>query len=118
MYVAADWKRRVFETVAEVGDDVGAVMGEVMQDEALRERGNEVNELVRELTEQLRGVDDGTLDAMEALDERATYAGAVGFLESEFDAEVELYDEDDPERVDPADRAGGAVPFRPAIHIE
>ena len=118
VYVAADWKRDVFETVSEVGDDVGAVMGQVMQDERLRERGNEVNQLVGELTEQVRSIDDDTLAAMVDIDERAVYDDAVAFFEREFDADVELYGEDDDDLVDPADRAGGAVPFRPAIHIE
>ncbi|WP_142860215.1 leucine--tRNA ligase [Salinigranum halophilum] len=118
VYVAAGWKHDVFETVADVGDDVGAVMGQVMQQPDLRERGNAVNDLVGELTEQLRGLDDGTLDAMTALDERAVYEDAVDFLEREFDATVELYVEDDADIVDPADRASAAVPFRPAIHIE
>ncbi len=118
VYVAAGWKHDVFETVSEVGDDVGAVMGQVMQDPELRERGDEVNELVGELAEQVRGLDDDTLNAMTDLDEYAVYEGAVDFLEREFDAEVELYREDDPSVVDPADRASGAVPFRPAVHIE
>jgi leucyl-tRNA synthetase len=118
VYVAADWKRDVFETVADVGTDVGAVMGEVMQEPSLRERGNDVNQLVQELTEQVRGVDDETLDAMSELDEHAVYAAAETFLGREFDADVEVYAEDGADIVDPADRASGAVPFRPAIHIE
>jgi leucyl-tRNA synthetase len=119
VYVAAGWKRDVFETVVDVGDDVGAVMGRVMQDEELRERGDEVNTLVGELTEQVRGVDDRTLAAMCEIDERAVYADATPFLESEFDAEVEIYrEDDDDDMVDPADRASGSVPFRPAIHLE
>jgi leucyl-tRNA synthetase len=118
VYVAADWKHTVFETVCDVGDDVGAVMGQVMQDPDLRERGNEVNGLVQELTEQIRGLDDEVVEAMTDIDERAVYEGAVDFLEREFDASVELYAEDDDDIVDPADRASGAVPFRPAIHIE
>jgi leucyl-tRNA synthetase len=117
VYVAADWKREVFEAVSEVGTDVGAVMGRVMEDPDLRERGDEVNDLVGELVELVRGRDDETLSAMAALDERAVYGRAVAFLEREFDADVEVYAEDgDP--VDPGDRAGDAVPFRPAIHIE
>jgi leucyl-tRNA synthetase len=118
VYVAADWKHDVFETVAEVGTDVGAVMGEVMQDPDLRERGNAVNDLVGELTEQVRGLDEAAVEAMTELDERAVYEDAVAFLEREFDADVELYHEDDADVVDPADRASSAVPFRPAIHIE
>jgi leucyl-tRNA synthetase len=118
VYVAPGWKRDVFETVVDVGDDVGAVMGRVMQDEQLRERGDEVNTLVQELTEQVRGVDDGTLATMCEIDERAVYADAVQFLESEFDAAVEIYREDDDDLTDPAGRASGSMPFRPAIHIE
>jgi leucyl-tRNA synthetase len=45
------------------------------------------------------------------------YADAVDFYEREFDADVRVLDEGaDPE--DPGDKAGDAVPFRPAIHIE
>ncbi|MFB6123059.1 MAG: leucine--tRNA ligase [Haloferacaceae archaeon] len=117
LYVAADWKRRVFDAVAETGPDVGAVMGTVMQDDDLRERGDEVNDLVGELVEMVRGLDDETLAAMADADEMALYGRATDFLEREFDADVELYAEDaDP--YDPADRAGNAVPFRPAIHLE
>ena len=118
VYVAADWKREVFETVRDTGTDVGQVMGEVMQNPALRERGNEVNQLVQDLVELVRGVDDDTLDAMAKIDERSTYETAAAFLEREFDATVECYAEDDANIDDPADRARKAVPFRPAIHIE
>jgi leucyl-tRNA synthetase len=118
VYVAADWKHDVFGTVAEVGPDVGAAMGKVMQDPDLRERGNEVNDLVGDLVELVRGRDEAALDAMTDLDERAVYDDATDFLEREFDATVEVYAEDDADVVDPADRASGATPFRPAIHIE
>jgi leucyl-tRNA synthetase len=118
VYVAADWKHDVFGTVAEVGPDVGVAMGKVMQDPDLRERGDAVNDLVGDLVELVRGRDEATLDAMTDLDERAVYDDAVDFLEREFDATVEVYAEGDDDVVDPADRASGASPFRPAIHIE
>jgi leucyl-tRNA synthetase len=117
VYTAADWKRSVFEQVAETGPDVGAVMSEVMSDPDLRERGNEVNDLVQELVEFVREADDDRLAILEETDEAAVYADAVGFYEREFDADVQVLDEGaDPE--DPGDKAGDAVPFRPAIHIE
>ena len=118
IYVAADWKRTVFETVREVGDDRGAVMGEVMGDPDLRERGDAVNDLVGDLIEVVRGRDDETLAALGDIDERAVYEHARDFLAREFDADVELYAEDDEDVLDPADRAESAVPFRPAVHIE
>jgi len=117
VYVAADWKRQVFDAVVEAGPDVGAAMSEAMSDPALRERGEAVNDLVGDLVELVRDLDDETVDTLEALDELAVYEAAVPFLEREFDAEVSVYAEDaDPP--DPGNRAGNAVPFRPAIHIE
>ena len=118
VYVAADWKGDVFDAVREAGADVGAAMSEAMSDPDLRERGDAVNDLVGELMEFVRGDDDDRLAGLAALDEQAAYEDAAEFLAREFDATVEVYAEDDPEAVDPADKAGQAVPFRPAIHIE
>jgi len=135
VYVAADWKREVLAQVIEsaarsaaespsdgsreeTGPDVGAVMGEVMSDPDLRERGDEVNELVQDLVEVVRERDESDLRATLGVDERATYDDAGGFLAREFDADVEVYAEDDPDVVDPAGKAGGAQPLRPAVHVE
>ena len=117
LYVAPEWKRDVLETVRETGPDVGAVMGEVMQDDTLREKGDAVNDLVQDLVEFVRERDEDRLDALAAVDERAVYQDAIGFFEREFDATVEVYDAGD-EVIDPADKADQAVPYRPAIHLE
>jgi leucyl-tRNA synthetase len=117
VYVAADWKGRVFEAVRAAGPDVGAVMSEAMTDESLRERGDAVNDLAGDLVELAREQDAERLDQLAGVDELAVYADASEFLADEFDAEVEVYAEDaDPP--DPGGRAGQAMPFRPAIHIE
>ena len=116
VYAAADWKRSVFEQVVETGPEVGAVMSEVMSDPDLRERGNEVNDLVQELVEFVREQEDDRLAILEGTAEATVYADAVGFYEREFDADVRVLDETGAE--DPGDKAGDAVPFRPAIHIE
>ena len=113
-YVAPDWKRRVFEEVAEVGPDVGRVMSRVMEDESLRERGEEVNDLVGTLVDEVRNRPDEEVEALLEVDERAVYDHAAPFLEREFGADVEVGEEGD----DRAEEAGEAVPFRPAIHIE
>jgi leucyl-tRNA synthetase len=117
VYVAADWKRDVFEAVREHGPDRGAIMGAVMDDPDLRERGDAVNRLVGDLVEFVRERPDEELDALGTVDEADVYEDATEFLGREFDAEIEVYAEDaDPE--DPAGKAGDAVPFRPAIHLQ
>ncbi|SFF85777.1 leucyl-tRNA synthetase [Halopelagius inordinatus] len=111
--VAADWKRGVFDTVADVGADQGAIMGEVMQDPDLRERGNEVNDLVQELVEFARGRDEAELAALADIDEAETYEDAAAFLGDEFDADVVV----DVEGED-AEKTKQAIPLRPAIDLE
>jgi leucyl-tRNA synthetase len=118
VYAAADWKRDVLEQVVETGPDVGAVMGEVMSDPDLREKGDAVNQLVQELVEVVRERDADTLADLRALDELEVYGDAAAFLEREFGAEVEVYAEDDPDAVDPDGKASNAQPLRPAIHLE
>jgi leucyl-tRNA synthetase len=132
VYTAADWKRDVFEQVVDsasrsdaeqsngdsretTGPNVGAVMSEVMSDPDLRERGDAVNDLVQELVEFVREQTGDRLAVLESLDEADVYADAVGFYEREFDADVHVLDE---AAAEDADRASGAVPFRPAVHIE
>ncbi|SDZ90612.1 leucyl-tRNA synthetase [Haloplanus vescus] len=117
IYVAADWKREVFDAVVEAGADVGAAMSEAMSNPDLRERGDAVNDLVGDLVELVRDLDDDTVDRLQDLDEGTVYESAVDFLEREFDADVDVYAEDD-DPPDPADRASSAVPFRPAIYLE
>ena len=116
VYVAADWKRQVFDEVVETGPDVGAVMGSVMKDEDLRERGNEVNDLVQDLVDLARGREASDLAALADVDEVAVYKGAADFLGREFEADIEVFREG--EAGDNAGKAGDAVPFRPAVHIE
>jgi leucyl-tRNA synthetase len=111
--VAADWKRDVLRTVVEEDANQGAVMSSVMQDPDLRERGNEVNDLVQELVEFVRGRDESEVAALAELDEYATYEAATDFLSREFDADVELALEGED-----ADATKQAIPLRPAIELE
>ncbi|WP_435156109.1 leucine--tRNA ligase [Haladaptatus sp. DFWS20] len=117
VYVAADWKGKVLAEVAETGTNVGAVMGRVMQDEQLREKGDEVNQLVQTLVEDVRERPDDEVDVLADVDELSVYESAREFFEREFDASVEIFREDE-DAPDPADKARHATPLRPAIHLE
>ncbi len=118
LYAAADWKREVFEVVVEDSEDPGAIMGRLMEDEAMRERGEAVNELVQTLVEETRGYDETESRTLLETDETELLSASADFLADMFDASVEVYEESDPDVVDPAGRRDAAIPFRPAIHIE
>ncbi|MFB6070516.1 MAG: leucine--tRNA ligase [Halanaeroarchaeum sp.] len=111
VFTAANWKRGVFEEVVETGPDVGEVMSRVMQYDSMRDRGDEVNELVQSLVEDARERSDEELATLLEVDETSVYESAAGFLAREFDATVEVVPESDAE----AEKAEQAEPFRPAI---
>ena len=119
LYVAADWKRDVFETVAthavetEGAPNAGQVMGDVMSDPALRERGNAVNDLVTDLADVVRGRSEDDLALLREIDERTVYDRAAEVVAAEYDADVTCVDED----ASDDDKAEAAIPFRPAIRL-
>ena len=114
LFTAADWKHRVFEEVLETGPDVGAVMGNVMQIDSLRSRGDAVNDLAQSLVEDVRERSDAERGALREIDENDLYERAAGFLAAEFDATVDVIPEADAD----AEKAAQAEPFRPAILLE
>jgi leucyl-tRNA synthetase len=111
--VAADWKRDVFEAVADIGPEVGAVMNEVMQDPSLRERGDAVNALVQELVELARDYDQEELALLASLDEQDAYESATDFLSEEFNADIDVRSEE----AATDDAGSNAVPLRPGIEL-
>ena len=117
VYVAADWKRKVLSSVVENGPNVGAVMGEVMQDDDLREKGDDVNQLVQKLVEDVRERPDNHVEVLANVDEADVYNDARDFFEREFEADVAVYREGD-DVPDPEDKARHAMPLRPAIYLE
>ncbi len=114
IFVAADWKYDVFEQVLKTGADVGAVMGELMSDPAMREHGDAANEVAADLVELARSRDKETLGLLAEIDEERVYATAESFLAREFGAEVSIEHEEGADH----ERAATARPFRPAVLIE
>ena len=116
VYTAPAWKRSVFETAVEVGPDVGAVMGAVMDDPAMRERGDAVNDLVVDLVDVVREREADRLETLLAVDEARVYADAASFLGAEFDAEVVVTDASEASGAH-AEHAADARPLRPAVEL-
>jgi leucyl-tRNA synthetase len=102
--VAPAWKHRARELAREADDDV---VGTVMADEKLRQRGEAAADFAKELAGA--GRIDETLPPER---ERAALDRAAWLIEREFDAEVVVRDADD----DP-ELAADAEPGRPAIDI-
>jgi hypothetical protein len=51
-------------------------------------------------------------------DEKKIIEDAAGFLKERFNAQIEVYSEEDAKRYDPKQRAANAAPYQPAIYLE
>ena len=125
-YVASQWKWRIYVRALEEAVKVGRVemrnlMREFMGEADLRRRARDVS---RFLAQVIPEVNQMTEDKKERLlrtgilDEYGLLKGAIDFFGREFNAEVRVYREEDPERYDPKGRAQLAKPYRPAIYVE
>ncbi|MFC6952503.1 leucine--tRNA ligase [Halorubellus litoreus] len=111
--VAPEWTYDALALARDaVGDDggrPGEVTSAVMQDAAMRERGDAAAEYARDLA------DGGTLPAnLGAARERAALERAAWLLEREFGAAIVVHAADEASD----DLAGRARPGRPAIHVD
>jgi len=126
LYVAQDWKWRAYRMAlervraggrVEVGELVRAAMTEL----GLRLYAADLAKFLQRSVEELRRMPEERLEMLAGVrvDEFQILVDAAEFIRKEFNAgEVRVFKADDPMRYDPQNRAGLAMPFRPAIYIE
>jgi leucyl-tRNA synthetase len=124
-FVATPWKWRIYLTALEKSLQsnitVSELMKELMKDEEMKKIANKAVKFVAQIAEEINRIPkDKKRKLLEAsaLDEKAILDEARAFFKREFNAEIHVYREDDPERYDPKRRAQLARPYRPAIYIE
>lgn len=125
VYTASTWKWQVYLKIlnrAVAGEvKMNEVMKEIATDPELKPRMKEVAGIVPRVIKvmtKLSGERKANLLKVGAVNEKDIVRGAVGFLKERFNAEVDVYSEEDAERYDPKQRGGLALPSQPAIFIE
>ncbi|MEM3737219.1 MAG: leucine--tRNA ligase [Candidatus Bathyarchaeia archaeon] len=124
-YTASDWKWRVYLRVLEATLKNEASLPQLIREVTASYKAavgaeSAVKFLKRTFEVVSRAPRDRLEKAMAAglLDETAYLKEAQGFLESEFNASIEIYREDDPAKFDPQGRSFLAEPHRPGIYVE
>jgi leucyl-tRNA synthetase len=124
-YTAADWKWNVYRSLVAKAVEgevkVGDVMKELANDSGLRENMKAVAGFVPKVLKVLNRLPSDRKKRLADVDlsgEKEFIESAVGFLKERFNAEVDVYGEEDKARYDPKQRAALALPGQPAIYIE
>ena len=97
------------------------VMVDLMKDAELQKKAKNlaafVSKLIPEINASPKDQKQRKLKA-EAIDEKGVIEEAKALLAKEFQAQISVYDEEDPKKYDPKARASTSKPYRPAIYIE
>jgi len=124
-YTAAPWKWKAYLKAMEMSLSKRIVqselMRELMKDPEFRAKAEQVAKFTAQIVEEAnKASEERKQKQLQAgiLDEDQTLMEAEVFLKHEINAEMQIYQEEDPARYDPKKRAQLAKPYRPAIYIE
>ncbi len=124
-YVAANWKWKAYMKILENAVSKKMSMREtmrmLMEDRELKSMAKILAPFVSKLIEEFNKLpEERKLRLLKAgvIDEMAEINDAKNLLEKEFNAEVIVYSEEDPQKYDPKGKARQAKPHKPAIYIE
>jgi len=124
-YTAPAWKWQVYLKVlqksASGNPNIGDLMKECAQDAALKPHMKDVAGMVPRMIKALTKVSGDRKTNMANIgvtDEKTVMQGAASFFKDRFNADVDVYTEDDQQRFDPKNRASMAMPYQPAIYVE
>ncbi|MDH5596135.1 MAG: hypothetical protein OEY40_05410, partial [Candidatus Bathyarchaeota archaeon] len=124
-YSAAPWKWKIYLKLVEKSVSTRVVQSEVMRElmkaPDMKRIAKKVAKFINQVIDEINRMPDdkknrqlkaGVIDETQALKE------AEAFFESELNAKISAYHEEDPRCHDPKKRAESAKPYRPAIYIK
>ncbi len=124
-YTAASWKWKAYLKALEKSVSGKIVqsnlMRELMKDTDMKKVAKHVAKFVGQIVDEVNRMPDEKKRRqlkVGIIDENKTLKEAEAFFEREFNAEICVYNEEDPDCYDPKKRAHLARPYRPAIYIE
>ncbi|WP_455364787.1 leucine--tRNA ligase [[Eubacterium] cellulosolvens] len=123
-YISSKWKNRLYKQALSQAQDqklkLDQLIKSAMQDPKIRAKGKEAAKYIQNLYSSISKMPADLIKQHHStyVDEVKTIQDNLPMIKSEFHASIDVYAEDDEEKVDPKKRANLAMPLRPAIYIE
>ncbi|MDT8782166.1 MAG: leucine--tRNA ligase [Candidatus Bathyarchaeia archaeon] len=124
-YTAASWKWDLYLKIIEKTLTGEVKINELMKEFAankdlkphMKEVANMVPRVIKALT-KVSGIRKSNMQKIRIINEQFILEESLLFLKNRFNAEIDVYSEDDEGRFDPKRRASMAMPYQPAIYVE
>lgn len=124
-YTAASWKWKIYLKALQESTDTKILqknlMKKLMEDAELKTKADKVAKFVNQIVDEINRMSEERkqrLSQVGKIDENQTLKTAEEFFSKELKSEIYVYNEEDPKRYDPKNKAQTAKPSRPAIYIE
>lgn len=115
LYVAEEWKKEAMKELRKDPDKGMGIMGELVG--KIDAPSSELSSFVQSSLDDVKKGSEDIVQTVE-FDELDVLQKSVGFLESEFDAKVEVFSASQEDIYDPDDKRKKSKPKKPAIYIE
>ena len=124
-YTPASWKWDLYLKILEKTLTGEVKINELMKEFAankdlkphMKEVANMVPRVIKALT-KVSGIRKSNMQKIRIINEQFILEESLLFLKNRFNAEIDVYSEDDADRFDPKRRASMAMPYQPAIYVE
>jgi len=125
LYTAASWKWQIYLKILDKAVSGEAKIPEVMKelaaDPAMKPHIKEAAVLVPRIIKTLMKYSPErkvNMQKIQTVDEKQALSDEISFFKERFNAQINVYSEEDKDRYDPKNRAPMAMPYQPAIYIE
>ena len=124
-YTSAKWKWKAYTTALELAEkaslDISTLMKSLMAEPEMKKYAKLLTSYVRKTIEEINRMPEDQRSCrlkIGVIDEKEILSETREFFQREFASEIQVFEEEDPGRYDPQEKARQAIPYRPAIYIE
>jgi len=123
IYTSATWKQDIYKKAIKLSDagklNVGILMKEIMADPKMKTIAKQVSQFTGKLPGEIRKLNENDKKRYQIEIKETDYLKkSIGYLKKVFSCDIEIYNADDKNIYDPANKTRFAIPLRPAIYIE
>jgi leucyl-tRNA synthetase len=123
IYTSPSWKQKIYRNAIELSNEnklnVGTIMKQTMSNPKMKSLGKQISQFVNKLPKEIMKLNENDKRRYLIDIKEDDYLNkSIKYLKDVFSSKIEIYNSDEKDVFDPANKIRFAIPLRPAIYIE